>query len=160
MHTYLINLKKVIDPLDLDEIQNYKVDIDCFMEDEILRSYIDYVGDEYEQIDTSVLANAYENGVFDLIQKDEKYNLNHIFKTQFGAFRRIADYKLKQINAFINSDVAKDYREYWQLKSIVINPIDIYIYSNGRVFSFDEWLMYHAKEGKKYQIIQVFDIHL
>ena len=51
MHTYLINLKKVIDPLDLDEIQNYKVDIDCFMEDEIRHSCIDYVGDEYEQID-------------------------------------------------------------------------------------------------------------
>ena len=86
MHTYLINLKKVIDPLDLDEIQNYKVDIDCFMEDEIRHSCIDYVGDEYEQIDTSVLANAYENGVFDLIQKDEKYNLNHINLAHSGEF--------------------------------------------------------------------------
>ena len=159
---YLSSLEELHDNGTLDKFAHYLINHSMdvvLMEDEIRYSCIDYVGDEYEQIDTSVLANAYENGVFDLIQKDEKYNLNHIFKTQFGAFRRIADHKLKQINAFINSDVAKDFREYWQLKSIVINPIDIYIYSNGRVFSFDEWLMSPTKRRTgNYDFEHLFNI--
>lgn len=160
MHVYLINLKRILEPLDLDEIQDYKVDANYLMEDGIGHQFIDYVGDEYDQIDANSLADVYKNGVFELVQKDEKYNIHHIFKIQFGAFRNIAKCKLEQVKAFINSSAVHDFKEYYQLKNIVVNPNDIYIYNDGYVAPFDEWLMNQGKEGKKYQIIQVFDIHL
>lgn len=162
MHLPIVILHAVDKPLSSKELQNIKEENlsleDCY---NYCRHGFDYVGYEYEELDSNNISSIYDDHIFELVKKDEEHNINHVFRIKPGALEYISKQKITQLNTLMSKITPDNFKQYYSdLENAIIEKFDTFIAENDAIYLLDEWLLSEAEEGQLYQIIQAFDSHL
>ena len=162
MHLPIVILEAISEPLSLEKIQKVK---NQNLELEYCGNYnrygFDYVGSEYQKIDTNELCSIYDNKVFELVQEDKERGINHVFRIKQDGIKYINKKKIAHINRLMAKINPENFDQfYFGLEDAIVKKFDTFITENDTIYLIDEWLLSEAEERQLYQIIQAFDSHL
>ena len=163
MYVSVLVLEPVEKPLSKEEIDELK-----YTEDQLskLKNYIPNIFNSFkeESYETSILYNpysickTYNENILELVLKAN--NMNHIYRVKENAGDYFKKTKSKETRQKPGKTTLKNLRKKYNLIQSLIEEYGMYIIENDTFYPFGEWISDSAQEGKKYQVIQIFKMHI